>query len=199
MLWLIAAPVFAQDKAAIDHMFDQFDHEAWHDPYFLQRDDEAKREREARAKKLREANQEQDDKKGKPNNAGYQPEDFGPEDFRDLDVGKDIFEKFYMDLKNFDHKDVVQVDDEPFARRYMDQSEGDHRRDDKGELLSPIRASLGQKPNIIQDWPGDWVPDKLDPIDNGGFAVSPDNGSPVPYRLNGHVDLQRVRPWDINN
>lgn len=46
---------------------------------------------------------------------------------------------------------------------------------------------------------GDWVPDKLDPANNGGFEVSPDNGSPVPYRLNGHVDIQRGRPWDINN
>lgn len=41
----------------------------------------------------------------------------------------------------------------------------------------------------------DWVPDKLDPVSNGGFEVSPDNGSPVPYRLNGHVDLQPKLPW----
>ncbi|MBS1998698.1 MAG: hypothetical protein JSS86_20380 [Cyanobacteria bacterium SZAS LIN-2] len=43
--------------------------------------------------------------------------------------------------------------------------------------------------------PNNWVPDKLDPIDNGGFECSPDNGSPVPYRLNGHVDIERGRPW----
>lgn len=44
--------------------------------------------------------------------------------------------------------------------------------------------------------PNHWVPDKLDPLDNGGFTTAPDNGSPVPYRLNGHVDLERDLPWE---
>jgi hypothetical protein len=39
------------------------------------------------------------------------------------------------------------------------------------------------------------VPDKIDLTANGGFEISPDNGSPVPYRLNGHIDIQRGRPW----
>lgn len=43
--------------------------------------------------------------------------------------------------------------------------------------------------------PNQWVPDKLDPLNQGGFTTSPDNGSPVPYRLNGHVDLERAVPW----
>lgn len=199
LLWLAIAPAFGEDNTARRFMFDQFDQEAWHDPFFLQRDEEAKKEREARERKLKEANQErEDEKQDKQNKAGYQPEDFGPEDFRDLDIGKDIFEKFYMDVKNLEHKEVVKADDEPFDRRYPEIGIDDKKRDDKSDFL-PIRADLGQRPGIIQDLPGDWVPDKLDPIDNGGFAVSPDNGSPVPYRLNGHVDLQRVLPWDINN
>lgn len=43
--------------------------------------------------------------------------------------------------------------------------------------------------------PNQWVPDKLDPLNQGGFTTAPDNGSPVPYRLNGHVDLERAAPW----
>lgn len=41
----------------------------------------------------------------------------------------------------------------------------------------------------------DWVPQKADPIHNGGFVKEPDNGHPVPYHLNGHPDFQRKLPW----
>ena len=41
----------------------------------------------------------------------------------------------------------------------------------------------------------DSVPDKIDPTSSGGFGASPDNGAPVPYNLNGHVDIERGRPW----
>lgn len=54
------------------------------------------------------------------------------------------------------------------------------------QLIRPLELS-----------PGDWVPGKLDPISNGGFATPPDNGSPVPYSLNGHVDLEKKLPWQI--
>ncbi|MBU6451210.1 MAG: hypothetical protein KGS72_05505 [Cyanobacteria bacterium REEB67] len=47
--------------------------------------------------------------------------------------------------------------------------------------------------------PNHWVPDKLDPIQTGAFTTSPDNGSPVPYRLNGHVDLERSTPWLLDH
>ena len=44
--------------------------------------------------------------------------------------------------------------------------------------------------------PGDWVPSSLDSLWNGGFTTPPDSGLPVPYRLNGHVDIQRKLPWE---
>lgn len=45
----------------------------------------------------------------------------------------------------------------------------------------------------------DWVPSDPDPTANGSFGTIPDNGSPVPYRLNGHLDIQRKLPWQIDD
>ncbi len=42
----------------------------------------------------------------------------------------------------------------------------------------------------------DWVPSPVDPTDNGGFGAAPDNGFPVPYTLNGWVEIQRKYPWE---
>jgi len=47
----------------------------------------------------------------------------------------------------------------------------------------------------IPDMLNDWVPSKADPIHNGAFEREPDNGTPVPYHLNGHPDFQRKLPW----
>jgi hypothetical protein len=41
----------------------------------------------------------------------------------------------------------------------------------------------------------DWVPGDFDPLNNGGFTLAPFNGSPVPYRLNGHLNAERGYPW----
>lgn len=46
----------------------------------------------------------------------------------------------------------------------------------------------------VMDLAGDWVPDSINLTCNGGFEIAPNNGAPVPYRLNGHVDIQRGRP-----
>ncbi len=61
-----------------------------------------------------------------------------------------------------------------------------------------IGEMLGEVSGPVHELAGDWVPDKIDPTSNGGFEISPDNGSPVPYRLNGHVDIERGRPWEAN-
>jgi hypothetical protein len=66
---------------------------------------------------------------------------------------------------------------------------------DKGPIKNPDgRVIDKERSGPVRDLPGDWVPDKLDPVSNGGFEISPENGAPVPYRLNGHVDIQRGRP-----
>ena len=66
---------------------------------------------------------------------------------------------------------------------------------DKGPIKNPDGHVIdNERTGPVRDLPGDWVPNKLDPISNGGFEVAPENGAPVPYRLNGHVDIQRGRP-----
>jgi len=54
--------------------------------------------------------------------------------------------------------------------------------------------SAKEKLPPVVDLPSDWVPDAVDLTSNGGFTIMPDNGSPVPYRLNGHIDIERGRP-----
>ncbi len=49
------------------------------------------------------------------------------------------------------------------------------------------------KPN--EDALHDWVPSEDDPIQNGGFSIADDNGSVVPYKLNGWINLQKGFPW----
>lgn len=51
---------------------------------------------------------------------------------------------------------------------------------------------LTRAPHLI----GDWVPSEADPANNGGFTKHKDNGRPVPYRLNGHINIQRKLPWE---
>jgi hypothetical protein len=74
-----------------------------------------------------------------------------------------------------------------------DEKNENDAHSDKQKDRRKKEEKLLKKPVFVS--PNDWVPDKLDPLNNGGFATSPDNGSPVPYRLNGHVDLERGRPW----
>jgi hypothetical protein len=70
----------------------------------------------------------------------------------------------------------------------------DHDDDAKKLAHGKISNTLGELPGPVHELAGDWVPDKIDLTDNGGFELSPDNGSPVPYRLNGFPDLERNRP-----
>lgn len=116
---------------------------------------------------------------------------FGRSDFSDSDFGRTTFRDF---LPGHDDRQRLPqaLDDKGDDRReslWRDASKmrAYDRRDEK-YLISPVR-------NLLLDW----VPDKMDPLQNGGFSTSPDNGAPVPYRLNGHVDMERGRPWDAGN
>lgn len=55
-----------------------------------------------------------------------------------------------------------------------------------------FRDLTRQVPGMLQDW----VPDKPNRLHNGGFSKAPDNGFPVPYKLNGWIDIQRKFPWE---
>lgn len=67
-------------------------------------------------------------------------------------------------------------------------ADSERRKRDKEvwkSLTTPIRGMLH-----------DWVPDRVNRLHNGAFEKEPDNGFPVPYRLNGHLDIQRKLPWE---
>jgi hypothetical protein len=97
---------------------------------------------------------------------------------------------------------------EDFATHDFDKN--DYRqieeRGDKMGISKEVKDDVSHRANRDQDkdqkkvsepvheLAGDWVPDKIDATNNGGFGVAPDNGAPLPYNLNGHIDLQRERP-----
>jgi hypothetical protein len=74
---------------------------------------------------------------------------------------------------------------------------GDHSTVDEEHKLA--EKLEWRKLTEVRDQFDDWVPSKPDPSSNGGFTIYPDNGSPVPYKLNGHVDIQRKLPWQAEN
>ena len=76
----------------------------------------------------------------------------------------------------------------------VEASEGEDKKLDRRN----ISELLGERTGPVHELAGDWVPDKIDPTTNGGFGVSPENGAPVPYRLNGHVDIERGKPWEAH-
>jgi hypothetical protein len=108
--------------------------------------------------------------------ASHNPSEYAPDEFIDTRFGKSTF------------RDLLDAGDRMFARPdfklrldlfaqkafYSDETE-----------LKPVE-------NRILDW----VPGQVDRLNNGGFGLTEFNGRPVPYRLNGHIDIERGYPWD---
>jgi hypothetical protein len=132
----------------------------------------------------------------------FEDSDFGRHDFIDLLINSgdkkpmDLFSDDYdsaahdsdSDKKASDHK--LFDDDKAEEDRDKDREKAERRRYD---LNYDERVELMKDPPPMG--PNSWVPDKPDPLQMGAFSTEPDNGSPVPYRLNGHVDLERELPW----
>jgi hypothetical protein len=125
--------------------------------------------------------------------------EFNASTFKDTD-----FEKQTYKDNSAREKKEAKLDGAPhpggeFSKKHhgdegIEASEGTDKKLNK----NLIGENLGERLGPVHELPGDWVPSKIDLTDNGGFGVIPDNGSPVPYRLNGHVDIQRGRPWEIH-
>lgn len=148
-------------------------------------------QRERRALRLRQRRKQQklDDEADDERSAEKFTEDFA------RDYRQDFVEKFAPESfgDDDDKPDAMQADGGDIDKK---TNEDKKITDDKQKDRGVIRGSLGEIKGPIQEMPWDWLPDKFDPLDNGGFSTSPDNGSPVPYRLNGHPDLEKGRPWD---
>lgn len=125
--------------------------------------------------------------------------EFTVSDFVDTDFSKHLFRDLFQDQKKIDSIDRVE--------RSLKPDDDAMRGDDLDSLLMFAeerrkRAIEDRRERLLRNLmephygtPGDWVPSNLDPINNGGFTTAADNGFPVPYRLNGHLDFQRKRPW----
>ena len=131
----------------------------------------------------------------------FNDSEFRTPTFIDTDFRKQSFaDLFYRKLTDADKDDQKRKGD------YLPEDDSEKRKD----MLSTDYAKKKQMERDFRDlkaWKEltkpvpymlhDWVPDKAKPIHNGGFERMPDNGSPVPYHLNGHPDLERKLPWDI--
>ncbi len=113
--------------------------------------------------------------------------DFGMHTFQDLDINDlNALAAMRPDLRDDDRKrsdvdhDVDKTDRDDYRKRMKDD---DYRR--FRDLTAPIDGMFH-----------DWVPSKPDRGQNGAFTMAPDNGSVVPYKLNGWVEIQRKLPWE---
>ena len=91
-------------------------------------------------------------------------------------------------------KDEEEEEEEEKAKTEKERDEDKElakRRKERKEAFD----DLTDKPYFVMDW----VPSAPDGTSNGGFGLLDGNGRPVPYHLNGHPDLQRGMPWDLND
>ncbi len=108
---------------------------------------------------------------------------------------------------DFDKNDYRQIEERGDSDGKPGKGDDSHKSDDdKMGISKEVKDDVSHRANRDQDkdqkkvsepvheLAGDWVPDKIDATNNGGFGVAPDNGAPLPYNLNGHIDLQRERP-----
>lgn len=119
--------------------------------------------------------------------------------FREFDVSHDFDKKDFSDTLDNDMRSIGPKEvDRQDNLDIHDKEREDLRRERRKEFLTDeeLMRELSRLPEAAPD---DWVPDKADPVNNGGFSIAPDNGSPVPYKLNGWIDFQRKFPWEDEN
>lgn len=115
---------------------------------------------------------------------------FNPESFMGMNFNKQIYGN--LPYKSAPEQRMYRDDTDSAALR-MDSDrdliifDRDVMRagDDRKEIHL-LENGYGSIPTLTRDW----VPDVPDLTSNGGFSIAPFNGTPVPYSLNGFVDLQ---------
>lgn len=119
--------------------------------------------------------------------------------FREFDVLHDFDKKDFSDTLDNDMRSIGPKEvDRQDNLDIHDKERQDRRRERRKEFLTDEEL-MRELSRLPQAAPDDWVPDKADPVNNGGFSIAPDNGSPVPYKLNGWIDFQRKFPWEDEN
>ena len=125
------------------------------------------------------------------NASSFNDDNFGKTDYKELKSGNSAVSELLRE-------NMASPKDSTKLMRKHSEKDGiteAGKKEDKSQGKSVSNRIMSEeRTGPVRDLPGDWVPDKIDLTSNGGFGIAPDNGSPVPYRLNGHVDIQRGRP-----
>jgi hypothetical protein len=112
---------------------------------------------------------------------------FNPPSFVDTDFSGESFIDLLLKSKPKKREHKPELDDLKLLDKLDRKERHKDERDDE-----EYRIIFAPPPQVK---PNDWLPSGVDPLWNGGFTTPPDNGAPVPYHLNGHVDIERGRPW----
>jgi hypothetical protein len=124
----------------------------------------------------------------------YKGTEFKATSFKDKSLDKEDFAETLSKSGHGAKKIELEVDKAEHEKR-RDNGIAPGEGEEAGDVVGERRSFLKQeKLEPVHELPGDWVPGKIDLTSNGGFALGPFNGTPVPYELNGHVDLERGKP-----
>jgi hypothetical protein len=153
------------------------------------------------------SNTTSDSDKRKSDHSNNRPagSDFNPSSFQDTDFSKHSFIDLHINSHPKPTDKSLSEDDKADQPLLADQykrnlgdgvtlTEDKKRGKDKDKEDKHYDELMEVLKEPVLPGPNNWVPSKADPQDNGGFTIAPDNGSPVPYKLNGHVDLLRDTP-----
>ncbi|MBX9666168.1 MAG: hypothetical protein K2X93_01060 [Candidatus Obscuribacterales bacterium] len=218
---LLTSVCFAGPAAADPLDLNPFKKTTVSDDLFNYMDDKNREER--RREEEKEYKRDHDDQSDDSTDRKNILKKFWMSDFTDTDFSKKTFRDFkddpgvsiFTDATGAPHDDTKSDGTSGFA---SDDEHGESDDDDSMRSASADAFSGGgddwsrltdyrkrmirdekrtykslTKPN--EDALHDWVPSSVDPIQNGGFSTAEDNGSPVPYKLNGWINLDKGFPW----
>lgn len=129
----------------------------------------------------------------------YDGSQFNSPDFAGTDFSKSTFDDLDKEMRKFDDRSNSERNEGRGDQLFIvDEMDKPRRHLDKQREKARERfLDLSHRDDVM---PGaDWAPSKMDPESNGGFGTPDDNGSPVPYHLNGHPDLQRRPAWESSD
>jgi len=164
-------------------------------------DHDADQERSAAIRANGEDNANDSDRRSlsADNDNEFNGSQFNPQTYIDTDFQK----KSFIDFKESDQRKEKKIDWFKKKESRLADEGGDGNDDGpRGDRLkTEFAADREEAERKLHEAPADilysdWVPSKVVRQDNGGFGIAEDNGAPVPYRLSGHINIERGFPWN---
>lgn len=124
---------------------------------------------------------------------------FDPQSYIDTDFQK----KSFLDFKESDQRKDKKFD--WFKKKDSllgdESADGDDDSPKNDRLATEYADDREEAEKKLHEAPADilysdWVPSRVVRQNNGGFGTAEDNGAPVPYRLSGHINIERGYPWN---